>query len=51
MGLRFIYGKAGTGKSTFCFNEIKKNINNKEKIYIITPEQYSYSAERNYWKN
>ena len=28
MSLRFIYGKAGTGKSTFCFNEIKKNINN-----------------------
>ena len=46
MSLRFIYGKAGTGKSTFCFNEIKKNINNSKKIYIITPEQYSYSAER-----
>ena len=35
MSLRFIYGKAGTGKSTFCFNEIKKNINNSKKIYII----------------
>ena len=46
MSLRFIYGKAGTGKSTFCFNEIKKNINNSKKIYIIIPEQYSYSAER-----
>lgn len=46
MGLRFIYGKAGTGKTTFCFNEIKNNIKNQEKIYIITPEQFSYSAER-----
>ena len=46
MSLRFIYGKAGTGKSTFCFNEIKENIKNKEKIYIITPEQFSYSAEK-----
>ena len=46
MGLRFIYGTAGTGKSTFCFNEIKNNIKNKEKIYIITPEQFSYSAEK-----
>lgn len=46
MGLRFIYGTAGTGKSKFCFNEIKNNIKNKEKIYIITPEQFSYSAEK-----
>ena len=46
MGLRFIYGTAGTGKSEFCFNEIKNNIKNKEKIYIITPEQFSYSAEK-----
>ena len=46
MGLRFIYGTAGKGKSEFCFNEIKNNIKNKEKIYIITPEQFSYSAEK-----
>lgn len=46
MGLRFIYGTAGTGKSEFCFNEKKNNIKNKEKIYIITPEQFSYSAEK-----
>ena len=46
MSLRFIYGTAGTGKSEFCFNEIKNNIKNKEKIYIITPEQFSYSAEK-----
>ena len=46
MGLRLIYGKAGTGKSTFCFNEIKKYVQNGEKIFIITPEQFSYSAEK-----
>lgn len=46
MGLRFIYGKSGTGKSTYCFNEIKTNINKNKKIYIITPEQFSYSAEK-----
>jgi len=50
MGLRFIYGRAGTGKTTFCFNEIKNNINKNEKIYIITPEQFSYSAEKNLLK-
>ena len=46
MGLRFIYGRAGTGKTTYCFNEIKENINKNNKIYIITPEQFSYSAEK-----
>ena len=46
MSLRIIYGRAGTGKSEFCFNEIKNIINNKEKIYIITPEQFSYTAEK-----
>ena len=46
MSLRIIYGRAGTGKSRFCFDEIKKIINNKEKIYIITPEQFSYTAEK-----
>jgi len=46
MGLRFIYGRAGTGKTTFCFNEIKEKNDKNEKVYIITPEQFSYSAER-----
>lgn len=46
MGLRFVYGTAGTGKSTYCYNEIKNNIDKNERIYIITPEQYSYSAEK-----
>ena len=46
MGLRLICGRAGTGKSDFCFEEIKKNIDNKEKIYMITPEQYSFTAEK-----
>ena len=46
MGLRLICGKAGTGKSNFCFEEIKKNIKKQEKIYMITPEQYSFTAEK-----
>ena len=46
MSLRLICGKAGTGKSDFCFEEIKRNIDNKEKVYIITPEQYSFTAEK-----
>lgn len=46
MSLRLICGKAGTGKSDFCFEEIKKNIKKQEKIYMITPEQYSFTAEK-----
>ncbi|MCI8482162.1 MAG: hypothetical protein HFJ27_03645 [Clostridia bacterium] len=46
MGLRLIYGKAGSGKSQYCLNKIKENIDNPNKIYMITPEQFSYMQER-----
>lgn len=46
MSIRFIIGKSGTGKSTYFFNEIKKIISDKNKIYIITPEQFSLTAEK-----
>lgn len=46
MSLRIIYGKSGTGKSTYIFNEIAKKIKENKKIYIITPEQYSFTAEK-----
>ena len=46
MSLQFILGRAGTGKSNYCYQEIKQKINEKNKIYIITPEQFSYMAEK-----
>ncbi len=46
MGLRVIYGKAGSGKSEYCFSEIAKLIEKEKKIYIITPEQFSFTAEK-----
>lgn len=46
MSLRIVYGRAGTGKSEFCFNEIANLIKKEKKIYIITPEQFSFTAER-----
>ncbi len=46
MSLRLVYGRSGTGKTSFCFKEIGENINNN-KIYIITPEQFSFTAEQN----
>lgn len=47
MGIRFIYGRAGSGKSQFCLNQIKKKIeedNNNKLIYIV-PEQYTFQRE------
>ena len=46
MKLKIIYGKSGSGKSTYLFNYIKNIISNPQKIYIITPEQFSYTSER-----
>ena len=40
MGLRFIYGTAGTGKSTFCFNEIKNNKDIIKVLYHYTKDNY-----------
>ena len=48
MSLKIIYGKSGSGKSTYVFNEIANKIQNStsRKIYIITPEQFSFTAEK-----
>lgn len=48
MSLKIIYGRSGVGKSTYIFNEIAEKIQNKtaRKIYIITPEQFSFTAEK-----
>ena len=53
MPLRIIYGKSGTGKSYFIYNEINEKIkqNEKNKIYIITPEQFSFTAEKKLMEN
>ena len=47
MGIRFIYGRAGSGKSHFCIEQIKKKIEKgitNELIYIV-PEQYTFQRE------
>ena len=46
MSVRLIYGKPGSGKSEYCFNEIADLIKTEKKIYIITPEQFSFTAEK-----
>ena len=53
MGLRIIYGRAGSGKSKFIYDDINKKITEREKnkIYIITPEQFSFTAEKKLMEN
>ena len=47
MGIRFIYGRAGSGKSRFCLDQIRKKIENNKnnKLVLIVPEQYTFQTE------
>lgn len=55
MGLRIVYGRAGSGKSSFCYNEIKDMVNrngrdgdgSQKPLLLIVPEQFSLQAEKN----
>lgn len=45
--LHFVLGRAGYGKTEYCFNKIKKLIDDKaDNILLITPEQYNFTAEK-----
>lgn len=48
MGVRFIFGRAGTGKSQFCLEQVKKNINSDKnnKLIILVPDQYTFQTEK-----
>ena len=46
MSFRIIYGRAGTGKSEYCYKEIAQKIKSENNILIITPEQFSFTAEK-----
>jgi len=46
LSLQLIIGRSGSGKSEYILNEVKKEITLGEKIYIITPEQFSYVTEK-----
>ena len=49
MSLRFIYGGAGRGKSTYCLEDIKaRGIEECElPLVLLVPEQFSFQAEKN----
>ena len=49
MSLRFIYGGAGKGKSTFCLDDIKRRQKEETEkpLVLLVPEQFSFQAEKN----
>jgi len=53
MSLRIVYGRAGSGKSSFCYNEIRDAVNrnrdgaSQKPLLLIVPEQFSLQAEKN----
>ncbi|MFA9399329.1 MAG: hypothetical protein ACERKV_13830, partial [Clostridiaceae bacterium] len=47
MSLRFIYGRAGSGKSYFCYNDIDEKLKQGKKVIILVPEQFSFQTQRN----
>lgn len=49
VSLRLIYGGAGTGKSTFCLEDIEnRSAQEQEKpLVLLVPEQFSFQAEKN----
>ena len=53
MGLRFILGRSGIGKTTRCLKEISKyqSVNDGSNIIFIVPEQFTLQAERELLKN
>ena len=48
MSLRFIFGRGGSGKTTYCLEEIGKKVNdgNTSPIILLVPEQYTFESEK-----
>ena len=48
MSVRFIYGRAGSGKTRSCLNEIKSKIyaGSMKPLVLLVPEQFTFQAER-----
>ena len=49
MKFNLVYGKSGSGKSKFIYEDIKNKIGTAS-IYLIVPEQSNLTAEQNLFK-
>ncbi|MEG1483463.1 helicase-exonuclease AddAB subunit AddB [Clostridium sp.] len=48
MAIRFIFGRAGSGKSQFCLNQIREKLEDEKdtKLILLVPEQYTFHTEK-----
>ncbi|MDD4494939.1 MAG: hypothetical protein PHV32_11460, partial [Eubacteriales bacterium] len=48
MSLRFIYGRAGSGKTSRCLEEISSRIRQgvNHPVIFLVPEQFTFQSER-----
>lgn len=49
MSIKFIYGRAGSGKTHYCLKSIKNIIKNdtNRPLIMLVPEQFSFQSEKN----
>lgn len=48
--LKIVYGRSGTGKSQYLYQEIDKKIEKFKNIYIIVPEQSNLTSEKKFFE-
>ena len=46
MEFKLVYGRSGTGKSTYIYEDIKNKMKDN-KIFVIVPEQSNLMTEQN----
>lgn len=46
MNFNLIYGKSGSGKSKYIYEDISDKIDTQKRIYLIVPEQSNLNAEK-----
>jgi ATP-dependent helicase/nuclease subunit B len=48
VSLKFIYGRSGSGKTTYCIEEIKNKLKEDKRtpLILLVPEQYTFQAEK-----
>ncbi len=43
--LTFLYGRPGSGKTSYIIEEIKKSVDAKKRTYLLVPEQQAFTTE------
>lgn len=50
MSLQFIFGRSGSGKSTYCIETASRAEEMGKRVIMIVPEQYSHQGESAFLK-